>query len=80
VSIVSLDFLLEALVDVNKEKVSKEERVKSAETKLRPPTIKIQNFGEGTVNVLLLASAGVTANVTQLYWFRRVSLGVFIRH
>ena len=59
VSIVSMDFLIRTLVDVNKETVSKEERVKCAESKLRSPTIKIRNLGGGTVNVLSQATVSL---------------------
>ena len=59
VSIVSMDFLIRKLVDVNKDTVLKEERVKCAESKLRPPTIKIQNFRRGTVNVLSQATVSL---------------------
>ena len=51
VSIISIEFLLQALLNLNKEK-SKEERLKFAESKLKMPTISIWNFGGGRVNVL----------------------------
>ena len=51
VSIISIEFLLQALLNLNKEK-PKEERLKFAESKLKTPTISIRNFGGGRVNVL----------------------------
>ena len=51
ISIISIEFLLQALLNLNKEK-PKEERLKFAESKLKTPTISIRNFGGGRVNVL----------------------------
>ena len=49
VSIISIEFLLQALLNLNKEKPKEE----FAENKLKIPTISsIQNFGGGRVNVL----------------------------
>jgi len=84
VSIVSMDFLIRALVDVNKETVSKEEKIRCAEGKLRPPTIKIRNFGGGTVNVLSQATISIRRGDHQCEATVLVQKGsalrVFIRH
>ena len=51
-SIVSIDFLCQALIEIDNEKKSKEERLKDVESKLKNPTISISNFGGGKVNIL----------------------------
>ena len=52
VSIVSIDFLCQALIEIDKETKSKEERLKDVESKLKNPTISISKFGGGKVNIL----------------------------
>ena len=51
VSIISIEFLLQVLLNLNKEK-PKKERLKFAESKLKTPSISIRNFEGGRVNVL----------------------------
>ena len=51
VSIISIDFLLQALLNLNIERPN-EERLKFAKSKLKAPTMSIQNFGGGRVNVI----------------------------
>ena len=50
-SIISIEFLLQALLNLNKEK-PREVRLKFAESKLKMPTVSIRNFGGRRVNVL----------------------------
>ena len=59
VSIVSIEFLLHALLNLNIER-PKEERLKFAESKLKTPTMSIRNFGGGRVNVLCQVMVDIT--------------------
>ena len=59
VSIISIEFLLRALLNLNIER-PKEERLKFAESKLKTPTMSIRNFGGGRVNVLCQVTVDIT--------------------
>ena len=59
VSIISIEFLLQALLNLNIER-PKKERLKFAESKLKTPTMSIRNFIGGRVSVLCHVMVDIT--------------------
>ena len=61
VSIVSIDFLLKVLLTAASSDQTKEELKDAARKRIKPPTISVQSFGGGEVNII----GQVTVNVSQ---------------